>query len=65
MSAPPRFKVVELSTVTDDNLEREVNDWSAKGWILEMVHYVTQPSSRRPVMAFLYFIESPGGATPG
>lgn len=53
-----KFKVVELSTVTDDELERVVNEWTAQGWTLDMVNYVTQPSSRRPVMAFVYFTRS-------
>ena len=50
-----KFKVVELSTVTDDELERVVNEWTGQGWTLDMVNYVTQPSSKRPVMAFIYF----------
>lgn len=56
MSATPvKYKVVEVSTVTDDQLEQVVNEWVAQGWKLDMVNYVTQPSSRRPVMAFVYF----------
>ena len=49
------YKVVELSIVTEENLEETVNEWTSKGWQLDMVNYVTQSSSRRPVMAFVYF----------
>ena len=50
-----RYKIVEVSTVTDEALENAVNEWVGKGWQLDTVHYISQPSSRRPVMAFLYF----------
>jgi hypothetical protein len=52
----PTYKVVELSTVTDDTLETTLNEWSAQGWLIQSIDYVTSPSSRRPVMAFLFFI---------
>ncbi len=58
------YKVVEVSTVTEESLEKSVNEWVTQGWQLDTVHYVTQPSSRRPVMAYLYFTRetSAGGA---
>jgi hypothetical protein len=51
------YKVVETSTVTDDEIERLVNEWSAKGWSFVSIHFVTTQASRRPVMAFLFFTE--------
>lgn len=51
----PRIKVVETSTVTDDELERLINEWHAKGYRLDKIDYVCSPASRRPQMAFLFF----------
>ncbi len=49
------YKVIELSTVTDEEIERAVNEWSAKGYAFASIHFVTTQASRRPVMAFLFF----------
>ncbi len=51
------YKVVELSTVTDEEIERTVNEWSAKGFVFASIHFVSSQASRRPVMAFLFFTE--------
>ncbi len=51
-----RYKFVELSMVTDESLERAVNEWVAQGWQLDRIHFVTGESSRRPVMAFVAFV---------
>jgi hypothetical protein len=50
-----RYKFVELSIVSDDTMEEAVNEWVGQGWQLDSIHFVTQPSSKRPVMAFLAF----------
>ncbi len=50
-----RYKVVETSTVTDEEIEKIVNEWSARGYSFESIHFVTGESSRRPKMAFLFF----------
>jgi hypothetical protein len=50
-----RYKFVELSIVSDDTLEEVVNEWVGQGWQLDGIHFVTSPSSKRPVMAFLAF----------
>lgn len=57
------YKVVETSTVTDESIERIVNEWTAKGYSFWSVHFVTNESSRRPAMAFLFFVE--GAGSPG
>jgi hypothetical protein len=61
------YKVVETSTVTDEEIERLVNDWAAKGYEFASIHFVTSNASRRPVMAFLFFtgqgVEEPHGAS--
>jgi hypothetical protein len=51
------YKVVETSTVTDEEIERLVNDWASKGYAFASIHFVTTQASRRPVMAFLFFTE--------
>jgi hypothetical protein len=59
------YKVVEISTVTDEEIERTVNDWTAKGYDFASIHFVTTQASRRPVMAFLFFTGKSEGASPG
>jgi hypothetical protein len=49
------YKVVETSTVTDDILEKILNEWSAQGWKLEDIRFVTREASKRPAMAFITF----------
>lgn len=51
------YKVVETSIVTDEEIERVLNEWTAKGYVFESIQFVTSVSSRRPVMAFLFFTE--------
>jgi hypothetical protein len=50
-----RYKVVETSTVTDEELESILNEWTAQGWVLENVHFAMRESSKRPSMAFVTF----------
>jgi len=49
------YKVVETSTVTDEEIEKVLNHWTAKGYSFESVHFVTTESSSRPKMAFVFF----------
>jgi len=54
------YKVVETSTVTDESLERILNEWTGQGWTLDGVRFAMQESSKRPAMAFVTFTrESP------
>jgi hypothetical protein len=55
------YKVVETSTVTDDQLERILNEWVGSGWSFDSVHFVTREASRRPSMAFLMFTKEKQG----
>lgn len=50
-----RYKVVEISTVTDQEIERILNDWTANGYVFESIQFVISISSKRPTMAFLFF----------
>lgn len=49
------YKVVEIGDVTDRSVETELNRWVRDGYRFESIHFVTQPGSRRPAMAFLFF----------
>jgi hypothetical protein len=53
--AEVEYKVVETSTVTDDELERIINDTVSEGWNLDGVQFAMRESSKRPSMAFLLF----------
>jgi len=50
-----RYKVVEVSCVTDDALEAILNEWTARGWTFEGIHFAMREASRRPAMAFVIF----------
>jgi hypothetical protein len=49
------YKVVETSDVTDVELERLLNEWTAQGWILDTMQFAMRDASKRPAMAFLVF----------
>ncbi len=49
------YKVVELSTVTDEEIEKVLNHWAGRGYSFESIHFVTTESSKRPRMAFVFF----------
>ena len=58
------YKVVEVTTVTDEELERIINEWVSQGWTLDGVHFAMRESSKRPSMAFVMFTgNSSAGAT--
>jgi len=49
------YKVVETSTVTDEEIGRILNEWTEKGYVFESIQFVTAVSSKRPTMAFVFF----------
>jgi hypothetical protein len=49
------YKVVEICMVTDEEIEKTLNEWAAKGYVFESIQFVTAVSSKRPTMAFLFF----------
>lgn len=49
------YKVVEISTVSEDAVEEALNEWSAKGWRFDGIHFAMRESQKRPSMAFLLF----------
>ena len=58
---PPRYKVVETSSVSDEELETILNEWTAKGWTLDTIQFAMRESSKRPSMAFVLFARDQEG----
>ncbi|MCC6640133.1 MAG: DUF4177 domain-containing protein [Deltaproteobacteria bacterium] len=50
-----QYKVVETNTVTEEELERVLNEWTEKGWHLDGIQFAMRESSKRPGMAFVIF----------
>lgn len=49
------YKVIETATVTDDTIERILNEWTAQGWTLDGIQFAMREASKRPAMAFILF----------
>jgi len=49
------YKVVEISTVTAEEIERVLNEWTEKGWKLDRILFAMKESQKRPAMAFIIF----------
>jgi hypothetical protein len=58
MDRVTQYKVVETQTVTDEELERIINEWVGKGWVYDGIQFAMRESSKRPSMAFLTFTRS-------
>ncbi len=58
------YKVVEVSPVGEETLERSLNDRTREGWAFQSLHFVTREGSHRPALAYLFFVRggSPTGA---
>jgi hypothetical protein len=52
---PVSYKVVEVSPVAEDTLEKALEERTAEGWGIESVHFVMREGSHRPAMAYLFF----------
>jgi len=59
------YKVIETSSVTDDELERVINEWVGTGWSFDGIQFVVRDASRRPSMAFVMFIKEKEGTREG
>ncbi|MDD2851188.1 MAG: DUF4177 domain-containing protein [Desulfuromonadaceae bacterium] len=53
------YKVVEISTVTEDVLEETLNKWTEQGWHFDGLQFAMRESSKRPAMAFVLFTREP------
>ncbi len=51
-----RYKVVEIGMVTDEELEKTLNEWTAEGWTFDTMQFAMRESSKRPSMAFVTFV---------
>ena len=51
-----RYKVVEIGLVTDEELEKALNDWTAEGWTFDTMQFAMRDASKRPSMAFVTFV---------
>ncbi len=54
------YKVVEVNSVAEDTLEEVLNEWAAKGWHFDGMHFAMRESSKRPSMAFVLFTREEG-----
>ena len=59
------YKVIELSTVTDESIEDTLNEWTQRGFVLDGIHFAMRESSKRPAMAFIVFTRSEKRVTSG
>ena len=50
------YRVVEVSPVAEESLEKALNDGVAEGWTFESVHFVTREGSHRPALAYLFLV---------
>ena len=50
-----KYKVVELSVVTDESIEDVLNQHTAEGWHFDSTQFVVREASKRPSMAFILF----------
>jgi hypothetical protein len=50
-----RYKVIETSTVTDEEIESILNEWTAQGWSFDSMQFAMRESSKRPSMVFITF----------
>ena len=53
---------MECATVTDEELEKIVNEWVAQGFRLEGIQFAMREASKRPAMAFVLFTRQERGA---
>ncbi len=51
-----RYKVVEIGLVTDEELEKALNEWTAEGWTFDTMQFAMREASKRPSMAFVTFV---------
>ena len=51
-----RYKVVEIGLVTDEEIEKALNEWTAEGWTFDTMQFAMREASKRPSMAFVTFI---------
>lgn len=56
------YKVVELSNVSDQEIEKTLNHWTREGWSFDSMQFAMRESSKRPAMAFVSFTRDEDGS---
>jgi len=56
-----KYKVVELNTVTDEEIEGAINATVSEGWVFDGIHFAMREASKRPAMAFIMFTREEAG----
>ena len=57
------YKVVEITTVTDETIESVLNEWVTQGWTYDGLQFAMRDSSPRPSMAFVTFVREIADST--
>jgi hypothetical protein len=55
------YKVVESTIVTDETIEDIINAWVSDGWEFERMQFAMHEGSKRPGMAFVFFVRNRKG----
>ncbi len=65
LRAESAYKVVEVSPVSDETLERALNHLTREGWSFESLHFAMREGSHRPALAYVFFVrgEPPAGGS--
>jgi hypothetical protein len=58
-----QYKVIELSSVTAEEIEAILNEWTARGWTFDGMQFAMREASKRPAMAFITFTRSDDAAS--
>ncbi len=53
-----KYKIVEVNTVTDEELEEVINATVKEGWIFDGINFAMRDASKRPAMAFVIFTKA-------
>ena len=64
MDGEGAYRVVEVSPVGEETLERTLNERIAEGWAFESIHFVQREGSHRPALAYLFFVRGKPPARP-
>lgn len=57
MAEIKEYHIKEISNVTDEELEKTINNELKEGWIFESVYFAMREASKRPAMAFIFFVK--------
>jgi len=58
------FRVIEVTRVTDHELQKTIEPLLNDGWELDHIDYIKESGVRRPQMAFVFMRRIGAAATP-